>query len=434
MTTEIEKTPAELWPDIRSAGGLLRWVDATLAETGFSVERRETDRMSKNDLAEYKKSLKAEAAERVRLRRVAWKSYHATHIVHLGDGVYWNDEADFDKYDHPAAEERIAQNRLPTIESPDDLAACLGITLPTLRWLTYSREAATFVHYKPFTIPKASGGKRQIWAPMPKLKAAQTWILRNIVEHLPVHGAAHGFLAGRSILTNARQHTGSKVVVNMDIRDFFPTVTLPRVKGLFRAAGYREQVATLLALICTESPRKIQEFDGTTYYLALGPRCLPQGAPTSPGITNAICLRLDRRLQGLGKSLSWRYTRYADDLTFSLPIDHADEPRLGHLLGTVKAIVADEGFEIRDDKTRVARKGARQKVTGLVVNGGESPRVPRERRRMLRAAVHNLQNGEPLPEDVSVHSLGGWAAYLYMTDPEKGAEYLEALAPFYPRD
>ncbi len=432
MSTTIEKSPAELWPDIKSAGGMMRWVDVTLAATGFAVSRVEADKLSKKDLAEYKKSLKAEAAEHKRLSRVAWDSYHATHIVHLGDGIYWNDDHDVDKYDHPKGEERRKQNLLPQIDNPDALAACLGMDLPTLRWLTYHRDAAEYVHYTPFTIAKKSGGKRQIWAPMPKLKAAQSWILRNIVEHLPVHGAAHGFLPGRSILSNAREHVHSNIVVNMDVRDFFPTVTMRRVKGLFRAAGYGEQVSVLLALLCTEAPRKIQEYDGKKYYLALGPRCLPQGAPTSPAITNAICLRIDRRLTGLAKALNWRYTRYADDLTFSLPMAHVGEPRTGHLMSTVKAVMRDEGFEIRDDKTRVARTGSRQKVTGLVVNGEGSPRVPRDKRRMLRAAVQNLQHGKPLPEGESVYSLGGWASYIYMTDAAEGAKYLEALAPYYP--
>ena len=112
---------------------------------------------------------------------------------------------------------------------------------------------------------------------MPTLKAAQHWILRNIAEKLPVHGAAHGFLAGRSILSNAAEHVGSKLVVKLDVRDFFPTVTLGRVKGVFRHAGYREPVAKLLAMLCTEAPREVVEQDGTTYYVALGPRCLPQG-------------------------------------------------------------------------------------------------------------------------------------------------------------
>ena len=126
---------------------------------------------------------------------------------------------------------------------------------------------------------------------MPKLKAAQHWILYNVVERLLVHGAAHGFIPGRSIATNAEAHRDSKVVVKLDIKDFFPTVSLPRVKGIFRKAGYREQIATLLAMLCTESPREIVNHNGTKYYVATGPRSLPQGAPTSPALTNVLCLK-----------------------------------------------------------------------------------------------------------------------------------------------
>ena len=126
-------------------------------------------------------------------------------------------------------------------------------------------------------------------------------IARDHVRRLPVHGAAHGFLPGRSTLSNAVIHANPKLVLKMDVKDFFPTVTWRRVKGLFRKAGYREQVATLLAMICTEAPREIVEHDGKTFFVSLGPRCLPQGAPTSPGLTNVLCLRMDQRIAGLAK-------------------------------------------------------------------------------------------------------------------------------------
>jgi hypothetical protein len=213
----------------------------------------------------------------------------------------------------------------------------------------------------------------------------------------------------------------------MDIKDFFPTVTYPRVKGIFRKAGYREQVATLLALLCTEAPREIVEYDGKTFYVALGLRCLPQGAPTSPALTNTLCLRLDQRLTGLAKRYGWRYTRYADDLTFSLPADHQGAPKLGALMGLVRRVVAEEGFEIHPEKTRVARSGGRQKVTGLVVNGDGPPRVSRKLRRQLRAAIHNLKCGKPLKEGESVARLVGYAAYVHMTDPRLGARMMQAL-------
>ncbi len=424
--------PITLWRAIVQAGGTQAYIEGQLREHGFLVERRETDNMSESELNAYKKSLREEAAEKRKLQKEAWLAYKANHIVHLGEGVYWNDAPGKDKWDVQHAEERAAENELPALDTPQQLAEALGLTVAQLRWFAYHREAATRIHYRRFTIPKRNGKERPIWAPLPKLKAAQRWVLHNIVEKLLVHGAVHGFLPGRSILTNAEAHTGPKVIVKMDIEQFFPTVTLRRVKGVFRKAGYREQVATLLALICTEAPREIVQHQGKEYYVALGPRCLPQGAPTSPALTNTLCLHLDQRISGLAKKLGWRYTRYADDLTFSLPANHKGPPNLGKLLGVVRRIVEEEGFRINPQKTRVARKGGRQTVTGLVVNGDAQPRVPRKLRRQLRAAVHNLKNGKPLKEGETVERLAGYAAYVHMTDPKLGERYLAALQTAQP--
>lgn len=417
----------DLWRAIGQAGGVNAYVQQQLRERGFVLERKSTDGMSKADLAAYKKSLKEEAAERRKLKKEAWLAYRATHVVHLGEGVFWNDESDTDKWDQPNADERAAENELPPLDAPQKLAEAMGLTLPELRYLAFHREAATHLHYRRFTIPKRDGSKRAIWAPLPKLKAAQRWILRNVVERLPVHGASHGFLADRSIATNAAAHTGAKIVLKVDLKDFFPTVTFRRAKGIFRRAGYRDQIATLMALICTEAPREIVEHEGRQYYIALGPRCLPQGAPTSPALTNTLCLRLDRRLTGLAKKFGWRYTRYADDLTFSLPEDHKGKPRLGALLGSIGRIAADEGFHVHPDKTHVARKGGRQKVTGLVVNGTGGPRVPRALKRQIRAAIFNLSKGRPLKNGDTPARLAGYAAYIYMTDPRLGARMMKQL-------
>jgi retron-type reverse transcriptase len=422
-----------LWRNIVQAGSTDAYIQAQLQERGYLVERRETtDGMSERELADYKKSLRTEAEERKKVKKEVWQAYRATHIVFLGDGIYWNDEATKDKWDLAHAEERAAENELPPLDTPQQLAEALGLSVTQLRWLAYHREAAKRIHYYRFTIPKRGGGLRPIWAPMKKLKQAQRWILRHIVEHLPVHGSAHGFLPGRSIVSNAAVHTGSALVVKMDVKEFFPTVTYPRVRGVFRKAGYREQIATLLALLCTEAPREIVQHEGKTFYVALGPRCLPQGAPTSPGLTNTLCLRLDQRLTGLAKKLGWRYSRYADDLTFSLPRGHTGAPRLGALLGGARRIVEAEGFQVHPEKTHVARAGARQKVTGLVVNGAAEtatlgPRVPRKLRRQLRAAVHNRKLGRPRKDGESDARLLGHAAYVHMTDPKLGGRLFEAL-------
>lgn len=422
-----------LWRNIVQAGGIQAYVQAQLVERGFAVQRRETDGMSQRELAQYKKSLKAEAEERRKLKRESWEAYRSSHIVFLGENVFWSDDSSRqDKWDLPNAEERAAENELPPLDNPQQLADALELSISHLRWMAFHREAATRIHYVRFTIPKHDGSERAIWAPLPKLKAAQRWILRNIVERLPVHGAAHGFLPGRSTLSNANVHTNSKAILQMDVKDFFPTVTLPRVKGIFRNAGYREQIATLLALLCTESPREIVEEGGQKYFVALGPRCLPQGAPTSPALTNTLCLRMDRRIHGLATKNGWRYTRYADDMTFSWPESNDGDPNPDGLAQFVKIIAEDEGFKIHDKKTRVARKGRRQRITGFVVNGEMTPRVPRSLKRQLRAMIHNLKNGKSLQEGETLEMLAGYAAYVMMSDREMGAKMmadLQQLAP-----
>ena len=302
--------------------------------------------------------------------------------------------------------------------------------MPRLRWLTFHREVDSGTHYHRWTVPKRDGGKRLISSPKPDLKRAQRWIARQITEHLPVHGAAHGFLSGRSTVTNAEVHAGARLVVKLDLRDFYPSVTLPRVRGLFRKAGYTEQVAAVLALLCTEAPREELELRGKLYHVATGPRSLPQGAPTSPSITNTLCLRLDARLAGLARKQGFSYTRYADDLTFSWH-DRTNDPPLGKLLFAVRTIVEDEGFTLHDKKTRVMRAGARQKITGLVVNtageGVAAARVPRRTVRQLRAAIHNREQGRAgKGEDLA--QLRGLAAYIHMTDPRRGRELLERIA------
>lgn len=421
------RDPAVLWREIELAGSIDAYVKKQLEELGYVLDATPTDDMSKKEYAEYKKRLKAEAAEKKRIKKEVWKAYRSTHIVHLGDGVFWNDFTDFDKWDLENSEKRSAENELPAIDSPQQLAEKLSLTVPQLRWLAYHRDAATRLHYRRYTIPKRDGSERPIWEPLPILKETQRWILRNIVERLLVHGAAHGFLAGRSIGTNAAVHGGSKVILKMDLKEFFPTVTMRRVKGIFRKAGYREQVSTLLAMVCTEAPREVVQRNGKTYYVSLGPRCLPQGAPTSPGLSNTICLKLDGRMDGLARKYGWRYTRYADDLTFSLPEKHKGKPGLGALIGLVKKTVADEGFVINPKKTRVIRTGARQKVTGLVVNGPQGPRVDRKVKRQLRAAIHNLKQGKELKEGETVDSLRGMAAFVSMTERKLGRKFIDEI-------
>ena len=376
------------------------------------------------------------------IRRTVWAAYKATHIVHLGNGIFWNDDihwrspsvdaergrkAGDDFYDSRNRDEIRKANGLPDIQTPEQLAAALEIDIPKLRWMAYHREVATYVHYHSFTIPKKSGGTRQIWAPNRELKSKQRWILRNILDPVPIHGAAHGFVAGCSIGTNASVHVDSEVVVSIDLENFFPSFTFRRVKGVFRRIGYVEGVATLMALLCTEAPRQVVDnFKGKKVFVAMGERCLPQGSPASPAITNIACMGLDRRLAGLAKKFGWRYTRYADDLTFSYPTGQSS-PNTQAFIDFVNRIVSDEGFKVHPTKTAVLKRNSRQEVTGLVVNGESEPRTPADVKRMLRAAIFNLERGQLFHPGESLQTLLGYASFVYSAEPDKGRELMNKL-------
>ncbi len=208
---------------------------------------------------------------------------------------------------------------------------------------------------------------------------------------MPLHRAAHGFVQGRSILSNAAPHVGRDVVVNFDLKDFYPSLTWKRVRGKFRGLGYSEAVATVLALICTEPDVDEIELDGQRLYAKRGPRRLPQGAPASPALTNLICLRLDRRLCGLAAKLGFTYTRYAGGMTF--PASGEAAKKTGALLKFVAEIVTAGGFTVHPDKTRVMRSHRRQEVTGLTVN--ERIAVPRDTLRRFRALLHRIETTGP---------------------------------------
>jgi retron-type reverse transcriptase len=369
--------------------------------------------------AQIKAQKKAAAAERKKQRAQAIAHRKATDILFLGRGVSGR------LGDRTSQPDKLSTLGLPLLATPAELAAASGLTISRLRWLAFHTEVATRVHYISFTVPKKGGGTRTLNAPHRTLAAAQRWILGNIVAKLPVEAPAHGFLAGRSIVSNAQRHIGRAVVVNMDLENFFPTITFPRVRSVFHRAGYSPAVATILALLCTECPRKSVLYAGTLYHVAIGPRGLPQGACTSPGLSNQVARRLDRRLQGLAAKLGQTYTRYADDLTFSGGAE-ANE-RVGYLLARVRHIAHDEGFAVNAAKSRVQRRNTAQVVTGLVVN--DRPAVRRQEIRRLRAILHRArgqglerQNRTGRPNFCAW--LQGKIAYVSMVRPEIGARLL----------
>lgn len=355
-------------------------------------------------------------------RAAAWAKKQEESIVFLGANVSAGLQGE------ESNTEALAGNNLPVYHKSGELANAMGVSVNLLRYLAFDRKVSTVNHYTRFLMPKKSGGTRLISAPKPKLKAIQLWIYETLLKRVPLHNAAHGFVPGRSIVTNAREHVGSDVVVNLDLSNFFPTITYRRVKGLFRFLGYSEALATILGLICTEPAVTDVEVDLKEYHVATSERFLPQGAPTSPAITNILCRRLDERLSSLAKSLGFRYTRYADDLSFSATGNGKE--KVGRLLSKVKLIVEDEGFEVHPKKTRIQRKGRLQEVTGLVVN--DELGVPRKTLKKFRALLFQLGKDGPKgkkwgPGADLLSSIEGFANFVSMVHPGKGSALQKAV-------
>ncbi len=355
-------------------------------------------------------------------RAERWQQRKQQEVLYLGAGVSGGLNC------HTSDSERLASHGLPLLSRPEEMAQAMGITVGRLRFLAFSRRTSTVCHYIRFTIPKKSGGERTISAPMPRLKQAQYWILEHILEPIALSTVAHGFRTGHSILTNAQPHVGADVVVNLDLKDFFPSISYRRVKGLFRALGYSESTATVFGLLCTEPEREHLSLDNQTYFVATGERHLPQGAPTSPAITNVLCRRLDRRLESMAGALGFCFTRYADDLTFS-----ASGENLRHLctlLRRIESIVAHEGFTINEAKTRILRAASRQEVTGIVVN--DKLAVERDKLRRFRAVLYQIEKDGPRGKHWEgggnlFEALAGFANFVFMVDPQKGAPLREQV-------
>jgi retron-type reverse transcriptase len=249
--------------------------------------------------------------------------------------------------------------------SVDELARRLGVEPAELK--------AAGPQYREFTIPKRSGGKRRILAPVPGLKALQRRILRRLLARLRVHPAAMGFERGRSIVDNARAHVGRAVVMRFDLRDFFPSTGAKRLRRYFRRIGWNRPAAKLLVRLCTHEGG------------------LPQGAPTSPRLSNLVNYRLDARLAGMAATIGAVYTRYADDITVSFAED--DRERVHYMQRFVRRVVESEGYQLHHrKKLSIRRRHHRQVVTGLVVN--ERVNLPRDVRRRLRAVEHRTRLGQ----------------------------------------
>lgn len=231
--------------------------------------------------------------------------------------------------------------------------------------------------YRVFYIPKKSGGKREICAPSSKLEA-YLWPVDLILKSLyEPKSCVMGFTYGRSIVDNAKAHLGQNYILNLDLKDFFPSIKQARVWKRLQLAPFNfpKDVASAMAGLCSI---KKEHVDGTKEYI------LPQGAPTSPVLTNIVCERLDHRLLGVAKRFNLRYTRYADDMTFSSM--HSVLNIGGDAYDEIIRVIEEQGFTVNQEKTRLQKVGARQEVTGLILS--EKVNTPRSYVRDLNQILY----------------------------------------------
>lgn len=274
--------------------------------------------------------------------------------------------------------------------SVEELAKRLGVTEDQLR--------ETSIGYKETFIRKRSGGNRRLMIPNDDLKSMQRRILRRLLARLKNHPATTGFEPGKSIVDNAKLHVGMEVILKMDIVDFFPSTRAGTVRDYFRSIGWCHEAAELLTRLTT--------CEGG----------LPQGAPTSPRLSNLVNYRLDARIAGYVATQEATYSRYADDITIGFAIDFPSGVR--SVATTVRTIILDCGYSPNGRKQKILRQHQQQKVTGLVVN--DRVNVPRHIRRKLRAVEHRLNTGQRAT--MTREQLDGWKALLAMVEKQRYAE------------
>lgn len=324
---------------------------------------------------------------------------------------------------------------IPSIETAGKLANWLGLGGNELDWFadvrgferTTRRPKTRHYHYRLLT--KRFGRVRVIESPKPCLKSIQRQLLSELVNRIPTHDAAHGFRAGRSILSFAKPHLGRHTVLKMDLQDFFPSITMARVRDVFRVAGYPEEVANLLAGLCTnrtpadiwsDSTCSVNRNERAAQFRYAVPH-LPQGAPTSPALANLVAFRLDSRLHRLSKVIGADFTRYADDLVFSG--DEAFQRNAKRVSSLIAKIAREEGFDMNHHKTRIMNRSGQQRIAGLVVN--ERPNLSRREFDRLKAILTNCRRFGPSTQnragvtDFRRH-LEGRVAFAESINPEKG--------------
>ena len=258
---------------------------------------------------------------------------------------------------------KLLNNNVPIIFDFNHLCLLLGRNGHYLASVVNSNVS----HYRMFQIPKRSGGHRNISAPYPALLECQSWIYENILAKIKIHPAAQGFTTKKSIITNAKIHINQNHFLKIDLKDFFPSITINQVINVFKSIGYTNKVAYYLASICCCE------------------NVLPQGAPTSPALSNIVGKTLDKRLYSFARTYDLKYSRYADDLAFS------GEQIPSKFIEYISDIIRSCGFSVNDRKTILQQqKNRRRIITGISISD-DAIKIPREYKRKLKQEIHCIR-------------------------------------------
>lgn len=263
-------------------------------------------------------------------------------------------------------------------------------------------------HYSRFFIWKDEEHTKKRWieAPDEMLKGIQEQILHNVLYKMAPTKFAHGFIHGRSIVSCAKEHTGKKFVLKLDLKNFFPSISRDMVYGAMFSELTPENVKIIIPAI------ELCLMDGR----------LPQGAPTSPAISNIVCKHLDMVLYGIANKFGLTYTRYADDLIFS-----SNDDTIYGVIPIIKSTIVKFGLVVNEKKVKVLKKHQRQTVTGLVVNADGKTSVRRKKRMNLRAFMHQILIGKKPLDRVNMNRLRGNVNLINMANPEQGKWFIEKL-------
>lgn len=282
----------------------------------------------------------------------------------------------------------------PVIFTLGHLSRLSKIDYDTLRTFVIRRKYFELEHYRDFYISKRSGGKRHIFIPHPKLSIAQSWIAYNILNNVEPHECAKAYKKNCSIVDNAKEHCGCDWLLKIDIVDFFEHISERQVYKTFKKLNYTPLLALELTRLCTKidlnkEGNRWEQYSFKDYQLKeyrseyIG--SLPQGASTSPALSNLVCYEMDYVINNYSQLNNVIYTRYSDDLTFSFI--GVSRSQIIDFKRNISFIMKKYGFSINHEKTKIIPPGARKIVTGLIVNE-EKPRISRQLKDKIKADLY----------------------------------------------